>query len=212
MNWHSQNPLLDPSILLALQSDCIDRWHRGPLEHDYRAGLALVADQLVFNFQLWHEEDQARSPDASDATIANVKRSIDRLNQQRHDAIEKIDEWIADQLASQPPNPDLADAESLPLNSETPGSVIDRLGILTLRIYHLREQHEREEIDDKLRASIEQKLIVCQQQQQDLAIALKQLLDDLCQGRKRHKTYRQLKMYNDPNLNPFLYRSRKGLT
>ncbi len=211
MNWHSQKLLVDPTVLLTLQSDCIDRWHQGPLEHNYQSGLGLVADQLVFNFQLWHEEDQARSPDASDATIASVKRSIDRLNQQRHDAIERIDEWIADQLASLPPNPDVAAVDTLPLNSETPGSVIDRLGILALRIYHLHEQHEREEIDDQLRTSIAQKLIICQHQQHDLAIALQQLLDDLCQGRKRHKTYRQLKMYNDPNLNPFLYRNRKGL-
>lgn len=149
---------------------------------------------------LWHEEDIARSPSATDSQIAAVKRSIDKLNQSRNDTTEKIDGAIAEYLAAC----GVRVAESAPLNSETPGSIIDRLSILALRQYHLREQLERKHLADAIKESVTEKIEIAIAQQRDLTTCLAELWNDLCEGRKRHKIYRQLKMYNDPNLNPYL--------
>jgi len=164
--------------------------------------MGVVCDQLKFNFLLWHEEDKARDPTADDHQIARVKRSIDLLNQQRNDGIERLDEWIANELAR---GKVTADADAQP-HTETLGSTIDRLGILALRIYHLREQMEREDVDDAHRENVGRKLYVATVQHDDLTHAAQALAEDLAAGRKRHQTVRQLKMYNDPSLNPYLYR------
>ena len=169
--------------------------------------MELICQQHRFNYLLWHEEDVARSPNASDTQIAAVKRSIDSLNQKRNDSTELIDCAIEDYLAAQ----NIAVLASATLNSETPGSIIDRLSILALRLYHLREQLERAEITAMLRQSIVDKIQIAELQQADLTCCLKQLWEDLCLGRKRHKIYRQLKMYNDPNLNPYLYSQEQKL-
>ena len=132
-----------------------------------------------------------------------MKRTIDRYNQQRNDWIEKIDDWLAGQLAEAR----IAAATDAPLNTETPGSVVDRLSILTLRIYHLQEQRTRDDVGADHVQQTKQKIAVCQFQQRELSESLADLLDDILAGRKRHRTYRQLKMYNDPSLNPYLYRA-----
>ena len=100
--------------------------------------------------------------------------------------------------------------ESTPLNTETPGSAIDRLSIMALRIYHLREQLERTDVDQQHQEKVENKLAVCLMQQADLSQSLQELLNDIFAGKKRHRTYRQNKMYNDPTLNPYLYAARDG--
>ena len=94
-----------------------------------------------------------------------------------------------------------------PINTETAGSVIDRLSIMALRLYHYREQQERSDLDSKHRERILQRIKLCEQQQSDLSLSLQQLLDDLFSGVKQHRIYRQLKMYNDPTLNPAIYKS-----
>jgi hypothetical protein len=193
----------DLERIVRLHSDLIEQWHDSPLENVHHGLLGVVCEQLKFNFLLWHEEDKARSPTASDIEIAQVKRTIDRLNQQRNDWIERLDEWIADDLASQRVHP-AADAS---LNTETPGSTIDRLGILALRIYHLREQLAPLEASAEHRELIAQKLYQATVQHDDLTLSAQRLADDLYTGRKRHKIYRQLKLYNDPLHNPFLTRS-----
>jgi hypothetical protein len=163
-----------------------------------------------FNFLLWHEEDQARDPHATDAVIAAVKRRIDRLNQARNDAIEAIDDSIAVILkACGKPAPDNA-----PRNTETPGSAIDRLSILSLRIYHYAERlsatpaFTNAAVNDDFGSVLRQKLAsshtLCLKQRDGLCESLEQLLADLFAGRKRHTLFRQLKMYNDPSLNPVL--------
>jgi hypothetical protein len=96
-------------------------------------------------------------------------------------------------------------------NTETLGSTIDRLGILSLRVYHLREQMEREDVDEAHRENVGRKLYVATVQHDDLVRAAQALSDDLAAGRKRHQTVRQLKMYNDPALNPYLYKQTAGL-
>jgi hypothetical protein len=133
-----------------------------------------------------------------------VKRSIDGYNQQRNDWIEKID----DEITSLVETSGAQVADEAPLNTETPGSVMDRLSILALRIYHLREQLDRDEVSQAHLESVRQKIAICLLQQEDLKHSLQQLLDDIFSGRKRHRTYRQFKMYNDPTLNPYLYKSR----
>ena len=97
------------------------------------------------------------------------------------------------------------------MNSETPGSVIDRLSILALRIYHLQEQAERDDVTPDHVVNVNRKLAVCRLQQRDLGRCLGELLDDIFAGRTRHQTYRQFKMYNDPSLNPYLYQTQKRM-
>ncbi len=190
--------------IVQLQSLSVIRWHQSiendrPDEDDL---LELVRQQHQFNYLLWHEEDIARSRDVSDAEIARVKRSIDRYNQQRNDMIERVD----DQITLMLDRGNIVPTGAAPMNTETPGSTIDRLSILALRIYHLREQLERRDVTDAHLQTVQQKLAICLLQQDELALSLQQLIDAIFSGHKRHRTYRQLKMYNDPTLNPYLYR------
>jgi hypothetical protein len=198
--------------ITQLHRDTVCRWHivcsehATPLDNCYTGLLATVCEQHQFNYQLWHEEDVARSPEVGDERIAQVKRAIDRYNQQRNDAIERIDEAILELLQS---NNVLAHPEAR-LNTETPGAAIDRLSIMALRIYHLEEQTERCDVDAAHRQKVEERLARCRVQQADLAWSLAELLEDIQSGRKLLKVYRQMKMYNDPTLNPYLYRQRQS--
>lgn len=195
--------MVDVDQIRQLHRETVARWHVEPIDNPYRDFLAVVCEQHGWNYRLWHEEDIARSPTASAEALAQVKRNIDRYNQQRNDAMERVDDEITRLLAEQAVRT-LADA---PLNTETAGSVIDRLSILALRLYHLDEQLQRTEISPGQVAAVQGKLATCREQLEDVANSLRQLLADIFHGRKRHKTYRHLKMYNDPNLNPYLYAS-----
>lgn len=193
--------------LLEVFDKCIDFWH---IEPDIREVPSVKVNSLALelawrNCLLWHEEDKARRTDVDDSTIAVVKRAIDRLNQQRNDLIEKLDEVI------------LAEVEritvDLPeeiINCETPGSIVDRLSILSLKIYHMDEDSRRSDVSDEHRRHSHHRLDVLRLQRHDLYVALDRLLDDYLAGRKRMKLYKQFKMYNDPTLNPELY-SRKNI-
>jgi hypothetical protein len=181
------------------------RWHAQPVDNSYEGLLGLVCQQFSFNFLLWHEEDIARSRDVSAERIAEVKRAIDGYNQKRNDYIEKIDDWITEELGHRSVTPQ-ADARQ---NTETAGSAIDRLSILTLRIYHLEEQRDRADATPEHRQNVTTKLAIALAQFDDLSCSAQELLDDLFAGRKRHKTYRQLKMYNDPTMNPYLYKAQQ---
>lgn len=193
--------MIDIVQLVALQSAAVARWHLEPMTNDGEGFDRLVLANHQVNFRLWHEEDQARDPAASDSTIAQVKRRIDGLNQQRSDSIEQLDSAVADVLAGERAAVDRA----LPMNTETPGSAIDRLSILALRIFHLDEQSQRAQRDESSRQRVRHSLQIAAQQRHDLAESLQQLLHDLRAGRKRHQAFRQLKMYNDPELNPAIY-------
>jgi hypothetical protein len=196
--------MIDIDAVTRLQREMIARWHAQEVDNPYEGFLELVCRQCGFNFLLWHEEDIARSPDVSDSEIARVKRSIDRLNQQRNDAIEKLDDWITNFLHESR----ITSPSDAPLNTETAGSAIDRLAILALRIYHLEEQTRRTDASSDHIASVERKLAIALAQHDDLSQSLRELVDDIFAGRKRHKTYRQMKMYNDPALNPYLYKAQ----
>jgi hypothetical protein len=197
-------PKPDAEHLADLQLDYVARWHDAPagaVPHDVEGLAGLVLTQSGFNFLLWHEEDEARREDVDDALIARVKRNIDKLNQQRNDHIEQLDEVVLSQLTAENVNT-LPDA---PLNTETPGSVIDRLSIAALKIYHMREQTRRTDAGAEHVQKAQEKSARLAEQRADLIVALDQLLDDIYTGRKRLKVYRQFKMYNDPTLNPALY-------
>lgn len=184
-----------------LQKETVERWHVEPLDNPYEGLWGVVCQQHQFNYLLWHEEDVARSPHESDSRIAEVKRAIDRYNQQRNDWIERIDEFLIHHLQAE----GIETRSDATLNTETPGSAIDRLSIMSLRIYHMHEQLARDDADDDHKASVQAKLDRCYQQHSDLSGALAILLDDIVSGRKQLKLYRQMKMYNDPSLNPYLY-------
>ena len=187
-----------------MHRDTVAAWHKQDVENTHDGLLGTACQQHTFNFRLWHEEDKARCNEATDSEIATVKRAIDGLNQQRNDWIEKIDDAISQELAELEVEPD-ADAR---LNTETPGSAMDRLSIMSLRIYHMVEQVERSDVTIEQRESVEQKLAICHMQHADLSQSLAELLEDIFAGRKRHQTYRQMKMYNDPSLNPYLYKAK----
>jgi hypothetical protein len=196
--------MVEVTEIVKMQREMVERWHQLPVDNPYSGFLEIACQQHAFNFLLWHEEDIARSPDVGDVRVAQVKRAIDRYNQQRNDWIEKLDVAIDEQLrtlgVTAPP-----DARQ---NTETPGSAIDRLSIISLRIYHMEEQLQRTDATPEHFESVRHKLAVCLIQQDDLANSLVELLDDLRAGRKRHRLYRQFKMYNDPTLNPYLYRAK----
>jgi hypothetical protein len=191
---------------LTRQLDLVDRWHRSPYEFSEDRDFKNSIDgQHWANFLLWHEEDLARDPDTTDRIIAQVKRNIDKLNQQRNDLIEQLDEYLLSHL--QTVAVPSADAQ---INSETPGSIIDRLSINALKIFHMEEQANRADAAEDHRQRCQAKLFVLKEQRSDLGNSLSQLWEDLLQGRKQMKVYRQMKMYNDATLNPVLYRRSRG--
>jgi hypothetical protein len=203
--------MIDVSIVNEFHIASVSRWHKEPIDQPYgdpmlaveSVGnpLAIICQQHQFNYLLWHEEDIARSTDVSDAQIAQVKRNIDKYNQARNDWIEKVDDWITADLERK----GILPAPDAKLNTETPGSATDRLSIMALRIYHLEEQLERTGIDQAHIEKVSHRLAVCRMQFADLSNSLRELLADIYAGNKKHKTYRQMKMYNDPSLNPYLY-------
>lgn len=150
------------------------------------------------NSLLWAEEDKARRIDVPDNEIANNKRNIDRFNQKRNDAIEQIDEHILSRLSS------IAVQEDAWLNSETAGSVIDRLSIISLKILNMGVQADRDDISGKEKEHAMIKRDLLKKQRDDLISSLKRLLSDALTGKAYYKIYRQFKMYNDPAMNPYL--------
>ena len=172
--------------------------HTGKPEHD---PWLWIETNHRYNSLLWAEEDLARRKDVPDAAIALNKRAIDGFNQKRNDAVEKIDEAILSRLASITPQ---AGAR---LNSETAGSMIDRLSIMSLKIKAMREQTLRTDVDAAHIESCQAKLAKLLEQRGDLAGCLDTLLTQAAAGSAYYKIYRQFKMYNDPKLNPQLYKS-----
>ncbi|MGI4829589.1 MAG: DUF4254 domain-containing protein [Janthinobacterium lividum] len=190
--------MLDAAHIAALQEDASIRWHlTGQQEPSALSALAsLVLEQHRANFDLWHCEDHARNPLSDHAAIAAVKRSIDQINQRRNDLVERLDLVL---LAAVEQNNDA------PLHSETPGLVIDRLSILSLKIFHTHEEAHRSSASGDHKLRNRERLTILQEQRLDLAGCLAALWTDIQAGRRRFKLYRQMKMYNDPTLNPVLY-------
>jgi hypothetical protein len=148
----------------------------------------------------WHFEDIIRDPHIDPVEALNLKRRIDRSNQDRTDLVEQIDSYFRQKYANVKPLPEAR------LNTESPAWAVDRLSILALKIYHMREQVERNDVDAEHRERCKGKLNILLEQQVDLSTAIDQLLADIEEGRIYMKVYRQMKMYNDPATNPVLYK------
>ncbi len=147
----------------------------------------------------WHLEDIIRNPEIEPVEALAIKRRIDHSNQDRTDLVELIDSYFLDQYKDTTVLPDAT------LNTESPAWAIDRLSILMLKIYHMQQEVNRPDASPEHKAQCEKKLAVLLEQEQDLSTALDQLLADIEAGRKYMKVYKQMKMYNDPALNPVLY-------
>lgn len=186
--------------------EAIAEYHRWddvdhPLSNPYAPG---TIDHLLYHKNWidtvqWHLEDIIRNPEIDPVEALAIKRRIDRSNQDRTDMVEYVDSYLMDKYKDIAP---LADAR---LNTETPAWAIDRLSILALKIYHMAAETARADVDDAHRAACQKKLDVLLTQQVDLSRAIEELIEDIEAGRKYMKTYKQMKMYNDPALNPVLY-------
>lgn len=163
--------------------------------------LSLVARQHRANFDLWHIEDEARTPGISESELAGVKRRVDKTNQLRNDLAEELDQTLLKWLEGHGlPNCDA------PLNSESPGLMIDRLSILALKVYHTHEEVERKDGPTGHGKRNRERLAILTEQRDDLANCIDSLWRDTLAGTRRFKLYRQMKMYNDGSLNPAVYR------
>jgi hypothetical protein len=171
-------------------------FYEGSFEH------LLFAKNHVDTVQ-WHLEDIVRDPNIDPVAGIGLKRRIDRSNQVRTDMVEQIDDYFLALYAETDTVPDAK------LNTESPSWAIDRLSILILKIYHMQEEAVRENASPEHRAKCATKLQVLLEQQTDLSTSIDELLAEISEGRKQMKVYRQMKMYNDPSLNPVLYNLEK---
>ncbi|MGN5954955.1 DUF4254 domain-containing protein [Sphingobacterium lactis] len=151
----------------------------------------------------WHMEDVVRNPDIDPREGLYWKRRIDRQNQERTDTVEFIDSYYLQKFKDVS---SLADAK---INTESPAWAIDRLSILALKIYHMEQETLRSDVSNSHLQSCTEKLNILLEQRKDLSQSIDELLADIEAGRKYMKVYKQMKMYNDPNLNPVLYGSQK---
>ena len=148
----------------------------------------------------WHYEDIIRDPDIDPSEGMSLKRLIDSSNQNRTEMVEYIDSYFLKLYSNVSPKPDAR------VNTESPAWALDRLSILILKIYHMKEESIREDVSEQHRTTCNEKLQVLLEQQKDLSESIDQLLEDLSKGEKKMKVYKQMKMYNDETLNPVLYK------
>lgn len=194
----------------AIFNRAIEDYHRHDdvdhvFETPFAAGSldALLYEKNMVDTVQWHLEDIIRDPNIDPVDALALKRRIDRSNQVRTDMVEYIDSYMLDKYKDVKP---CAEAR---LNTETPAWAIDRLSILALKIYHMRQETLRDDVDDAHRDACRKKLDTLLTQQVDLSTAIEELLEDIEAGRKYMKTYKQMKMYNDPSLNPVLYGNKQ---
>lgn len=176
-----------------------------PIDNPYAAGTIehLLYRKNWIDTVQWHLEDIIRDPEIDPVAALAIKRRIDASNQERTDLVEYIDSYFLDRYKGVRP---LADAR---INTETPAWAVDRLSILALKIYHMQREAERTDVSDEHRSACGVKLAVLLTQRTDLSQAIEELLADIEAGRKYMKLYKQMKMYNDPALNPVLYGKSK---
>ena len=190
----------------ALLEQCVARWHDVEPSHAEEGLPGKVCDLHRFNFLLWHEEDIARSPEVTDRRIAEVKRAIDGYNQARNDAIEKVDDWLIADLEER----GVVSAADAPAATETPGAALDRLSILELRRYHMREQVERPDASREHREKAAGRMVILDRQRTHLVEAISRLVSEIYAGQRPLRVFRQMKMYDDPSMNPYLYKAQEA--
>ena len=191
------NEIFDQTVKLYHVTDDVDAVFNNPFdEGSIESGLAR---KNWIDAVQWHLEDIIRDEAIDPVEALALKRRIDRSNQDRTDLVEEIDAYFRQQYA------DVTVKDGATLNTDSPAWAIDRLSILALKIWHMREQTERTDADAAHIDKCQAKLDVLLEQRVDLTTAIDQLLDDIAAGRKFMKVYRQMKMYNDPDTNPVLY-------
>ena len=190
-------PIFDKVIIDYHQKDDIDQ----PSLNPYIEGSieAYLYTKCWIDTVQWHLEDIIRDPNIDPVYALKLKRRIDKSNQDRTDLVEMIDSYFYTLYHSIQPKSDAT------INTESPAWAVDRLSILALKIYHMKEQVERDDADDAHKAQCKKKLNVLLEQQRDLSTAIDQLIADIEAGKKYMKVYKQMKMYNDPSTNPILY-------
>jgi hypothetical protein len=196
--------MLEAHQITQLHDEATLRWHQDEAQ-PHSVTPAQPSDVFIetalahhrANFDLWHEEDKAREPEVSDSRIATVKHNIDKLNQTRNDLVEVMDHTLLDVAGQQNP--------VAPLHSESPGLILDRLSILALKIYHTAEEARRASASEAHHQKNLSRLALLEEQRSDLAACLDTLWREVLDGKRRFKLYRQMKMYNDPELNPAVY-------
>ena len=193
-------PIFEQVIADYHKTDCVDT----PIQNPYpeRSIEFYLYLKCWIDTVQWHFEDLIRDPEIDPATALVLKRRIDKSNQDRTDLVELIDSYFLDSYK------DVTPMEAATINTETPAWAVDRLSILSLKIYHMQEQAERTDADEEHLKRCAEKLAVLREQRIDLSMALDTLLEDIAAGRKYMKLYKQMKMYNDPATNPVLYGKR----
>jgi Protein of unknown function (DUF4254) len=189
----------------------IDDYHKfddvnSPIAIPYDSGSfesLLYAKNWIDTVQ-WHLEDIVRLPDIDPLEGIQIKRRIDKSNQDRTDMVEKVDDYFLEQFTNVSPKPGAR------INSESPAWLLDRMSILMLKIYHMHEQASRKDASPEHIAKCELKLSVLVEQKADMELAFDEMMEDIGSGNRRFKVYRQMKMYNDPSLNPTLYRNKEA--
>ena len=181
--------------------NAIDKAYENPYELDTFENL--LYKKCWIDTRQWHMEDEIRNPDINPVEAVQWKRRIDESNQERTDLVEHIDSYFLDKYQ------DVKPVASARINTESPAGAIDRLSILALKIYHMHQETIRDDIDEIHLSNCQAKLLILLQQQTDLSIAIDELIDDIQKGDRYMKIYRQMKMYNDPSLNPVLYKNKK---
>lgn len=191
-----QQSITDYHVTNSVDSVCLNPYRLNSFEY-------LLYEKNYIDTVQWHLEDIIRDPHIDTVEALAIKRRIDASNQHRTDLVEKIDDWFMNYFS------DVKKQEGAGLNTETPAWALDRLSILELKIYHMRAEAERSDAPPEHSFSCKQKLNILSDQRADLTLSLQQLADDIKEGKKYMKLYRQMKMYNDASLNPVLYGKSK---
>ena len=195
------NPIFKEVITTYHNTDNVDT----PIENPYP--LKSIEYYLYLKCWIdtvqWHLEDIIRNPQIDPKDALSLKRRIDKSNQERTDLVELIDSFFLDKYKDVTPQP------TATINTESPAWAIDRLSILALKIYHMQKVVERTDTSAEHQSQCKEKLHILSEQQKDLSTAIDQLLSDIENGKKYMKVYKQMKMYNDPALNPVLYGKQK---
>ena len=191
------NPVFEQATCDYHLKDDVDTLVQNPYK-EYNIEYYLYLKNWIDAVQ-WHLEDIVRDPEIKPEETIAIKRRIDKSNQERTDLVELIDSFFLEKYKHIQVSPQAT------INTESPAWAIDRLSILFLKIYHMKCEIERTDVSPEHRDACKQKLNILLEQKQDLSTALDQLLDDIISGRKYMKVYKQMKMYNDPSLNPVLY-------
>lgn len=198
--------MLNASDCYTIFQQSIDDYHvhdhiDTPIHNPFPVGdfnWLLYAKNWIDTVQ-WHLEDIIRVPDIDPVEALKIKRRIDKSNQDRTDMVEKLDDYFLEQFKNVKYQPGTR------INSETPAWLLDRMSILMLKIYHMKEQTERKDASPDHLKSTNAKLAVLMEQKADMQAAFDELVEDIGSGKRRFKVYRQMKMYNDASLNPMLY-------